>query len=481
MQPVTAPTTVASLRANRAVELLDYLRVPYEVDQGTGGSGDLTWIETGAARMCWPRFSADRPAGAWHLDDVRLFGRLLDDDAAERALGPGWSAATAVHDGDGVARAHVRRGPDGSSFLPFDPDEVVHLIRSESYLGLTTSPLASGSTRLARSFYYRVRPILPRSVQIAMRRGFTSVQQRSTFPRWPIETSLHDVLDLVLGLLGEAAGEPIPWIAPWPTGYDSAVVLTHDVEQQLGHDNIHLLRDIELEHGFRSSWNLVPRRYDVGDETVAALADAGFEVGVHGLYHDGRDLESEKMLRRRLPEMREWAERWHAVGFRSPATHRTWELMPLLHFDYDSSYPDTDPYEPVGGGCCSWLPFMNDDLVELPITLPQDHTLYEILRAPAAAHWCAKADAVADRGGMALLITHPDYMLDAARLDDYRAFLAHTAERAGVWRALPRDVSAWWRRRGTSSVVRHEDRWAVTGPAAADAAVVFGPLGAWRP
>jgi hypothetical protein len=476
MQPVAAPTRAASLRANHAVELLDYLRVPYEVDPAAGDSDDLTWIETGSAHVCWPRFSSEQPASAWHLGDVRLFGRLLEDDAAERTLGRGWSREDAVRDSNDVVRAHVRRDADGSVFLPFDPDEVVHLIRSERYLSLTTSALASGSTRLARSLYYRVRPLLPRPVQIAMRRGFTSVQHRSTFPRWPIETSLHDVLDLVLAVLGEAGGSPVPWIAPWPAGYGSAVVLTHDVEQQVGYENIHLLRDLELEHGFRSSWNLVPRRYAVGDDVVAELAATGFEVGVHGLYHDGRDLESARMLRRRLPEMQEWAERWHAVGFRSPATHRIWELMPELGFDYDSSYPDTDPYEPVAGGCCSWLPFMNDDLVELPITLPQDHTLYEILRVDAAEHWCAKADEVGDRGGMALLITHPDYMLDANRLDDYRSFLAHVAERADVWRALPRDVSAGWRRRGSSSLVLRDDRWAATGPAAADAAVVFGPL-----
>ena len=83
--------------------------------------------------------------------------------------------------------------------------------------------------------------------------------------------------------------------------------------------------------------------------------------------------------------------------------------MPLLGFDYDSSYPDTDPYEPQPGGCCSWLPFFNGDLVELPITLPQDHTLFEILGASTSALWLDKARFLRDRGGMALMITHPDY------------------------------------------------------------------------
>ena len=50
--------------------------------------------------------------------------------------------------------------------------------------------------------------------------------------------------------------------------------------------------DAEVEAGCRSSWNLVPKRYEVADATVSDLRARGFEVGVHGLYHDGRDLES---------------------------------------------------------------------------------------------------------------------------------------------------------------------------------------------
>ena len=171
--------------------------------------------------------------------------------------------------------------------------------------------------------------------------------------------------------------------------------------------------------GVRSSWNLVPKRYHVDDETVAALTSAGFEVGVHGLYHDGRDLESERMLRKRLPEIRRYAERWRAVGFRSPATNRDWSLMPLLGFDYDSSFPDTDPFEPQAGGCCSLLPYFNGDLVELPITLPQDHTLFVLLGRADEATWVEKAEAIRAIGGMALLITHPDYMCSPHRMEAY--------------------------------------------------------------
>jgi hypothetical protein len=169
--------------------------------------------------------------------------------------------------------------------------------------------------------------------------------------------------------------------------------------------------------------------------------------------------------------MHENAKRWGAVGFRSPATHRTWGLMPLLGFDYDSSYPDTDPFEPQGGGCCSWWPFFNGDLVELPITLPQDHTLFAILRRDDESAWVEKASLLRDRGGMSLLITHPDYMLEPRFTALYGRFLEAFAGDDRMWHALPRDVSAWWRRRAASTVESRDGEWRVVGPASDEAAV----------
>jgi hypothetical protein len=214
-------------------------------------------------------------------------------------------------------------------------------------------------------------------------------------------------------------------------------------------------------------------RYRVEPDVVDELTARGFEVGVHGLYHDGRDLASAELLAERLPAMREHARAWGAVGFRSPATHRQWELMPMLGFDYDTSYPDTDPFEPQSGGCCTWLPYFNRDLVELPITLPQDHTLFAILRREDERAWVEKAAAIRDRGGMALIITHPDYMLERRFLDVYARFLAAFGDDPSLWRVLPRDVSAWWRRRAESRIVPAGDGWRVEGAAAAEATVAL--------
>jgi peptidoglycan/xylan/chitin deacetylase (PgdA/CDA1 family) len=198
------------------------------------------------------------------------------------------------------------------------------------------------------------------------------------------------------------------------------------------------------------------------------LGREGCEVGVHGLHHDGRDLESLEVLRERLPAIRSYARRWGAVGFRAPATQRTWAWMPLLGFEYDSSSPDSDPYEPIPGGCCSWLPFFNEGMVELPITLPQDHTLFAILGHRDGSLWIDKARRIRDRGGMALILTHPDYARDPVLLEAYRSLLALVQGDETAWHALPREVSDWWRRRAASWLEATETGWEIRGPAAAD-------------
>jgi peptidoglycan/xylan/chitin deacetylase (PgdA/CDA1 family) len=440
--------------APAAVSLFDDLRVPYAVVPGerdrisTAGGRELRWAS---------------PSGSPtenRLGQIPVFAPVLPDAAAAKLLGPGWEPAEAVGPGS------IWRSAGGDVFLPFDPGVAIATLRSEAY--------GQDRRSLARAAYYRLRPAMPRPLQLALRRSFARIQARTAFPRWPLEPALHDLQARLLDLLAGVAGEPVPTIAPWPAGYDWALVLTHDVETAAGYANVGPVRELEEAHGLRSSWNLVPERYAVDDEDVRELQAAGHEVGVHGLRHDGRDLTH---LDERLPAIRAAAERWGARGFRFPATHRDWETMPRLGFEYDSSYPDTDPFEPRSGGCCSWLPFFNGDLVELPITLPQDHTVFTILRRDEAL-WIDKIEALRRRGGMALLITHPDYMLGGPVLEAYARLLAHYAEDASAWCALPSVVAAWWRRRAGSRIERVDGDWRVLGPATGEAAIACAEEGA---
>jgi hypothetical protein len=78
---------------------------------------------------------------------------------------------------------------------------------------------------------------------------------------------------------------------------------------------------------------------------------------------------------------------------------------------------------------------------------------------------------------MVLILTHPDYALDPRVVEGYRRLLTTYEGDPTVWRALPREVSAWWRRRSESTVEAAEGGWVVRGPAASDGRVRFARSG----
>ena len=414
--------------------------------------------------------------GRYQLKGFTFFGHVAVDAAVPGALsqlGHGWHPTERIFDNTGQPCAAIWRDGDGSVFVPFDPAEVMQQFWSERYGQVGSSPVALRGRAAVLRGYYLVRPALPRRLQLRLRRAFTKVQARSSFPRWPVEDSLHSLYAWLFDLVAELAGQPVPYLDLWPDGRSWALVLTHDVETEDGYRNLELLRGPEREHGYRSSWNFVPLRYRVTDDTLRTLRDEGCEIGVHGLRHDGRDLGSRRLLARRLPVMRQYADCWQASGFRAPATQRRWEWMPKLGFDYDSSYSDTDPYEPQPGGCCSYLPYFNENMVELPITLPQDHTLFSILQRPDAEVWIQKAEFLRERGAMMLLLTHPDYAHDPRVAEGYRSLLDRFRHDNSVWHALPREVATWWRQRANSSIRIDGDGWRIEGPAAASGRIRF--------
>jgi hypothetical protein len=339
---------------------------------------------------------------------------------------------------------------------------------------------AGGSRRLLPlSAYYGVKPLLPRRLQIAMRRLYAKRQMRTEFPRWPIEPLLVERRRAELAAEVERrGGEPLPTIANWPDGKRFAAILTHDVEGPAGVANVRRIVELERRHGFVSSWNFVAEWYPLEDGLLDYVRDAGCEVGLHAIKHDCKLFEGRANFEAELPAIHRYLAAWDAAGFRSPATHRNAEWMPELGALYDSSFPDTDPFEPQPGGCCSILPFFLGEMVELPITLVQDHTLWEILRQDTIEHWTGKSDWIAANGGLINLITHPDYLDTPARLRMYEEFLEYLAARRGGWHALPRDVAAWWRTRAALRCVEDGEGAWIEGEGAERARIAWvGPGG----
>jgi hypothetical protein len=221
------------------------------------------------------------------------------------------------------------------------------------------------------------------------------------------------------------------------------------------------LAGIEKELGFCSSFNFVPEKYPVSPQVRDALVMSGFEVGVHDLRHDGRLFSSEKAFSRRVQTINHYLESWGAVGFRSGSMYHNLAWMHKMDIEYDSSTFDTDPFEPQPDGVRTifplWIenPSGNGGYIELPYTLPQDMTIFVLLRQKDTRTWKEKLDWIADKGGMVLFVTHPDYMhwtgekrrIDEYPIELYQDFLAHVKEkyRSQYWNVLPRDLARYWR------------------------------------
>jgi predicted glycosyltransferase len=337
--------------------------------------------------------------------------------------------------------------------------------------------------------YYAIKPLIPWSVRMGVRRRLAAQKRRECADVWPIKAGSEN--------------PPAGWPG-WPEGKQFALVLTHDVEGRKGLEKVHRLMELEKSLGFRSGFNLIPEgEYEVPVELRNSLTDGGFEVGVHDLKHDGRLFLSREDFARNAARINHYLKSWGAVGFRSGFMLHNLKWLHDLNLTYDCSTFDTDPFEPQPEGENTIFPFWIDaptdkstasqqpmalpagsgsacsrrgGYVELPYTLPQDSTLFLLLGETSPEIWTRKLDWIAQHGGMALVGVHPDYIRFKGEpasprtypVEHYTQFLEYAKARfAGrYWQALPKEVAEY--------VDRHERQTRINGSTQA------GPPGSSR-
>src|SRR5882724_736773 len=327
---------------------------------------------------------------------------------------------------------------------------------------------------LRNKIYYTVKPFIPASLRAAIRRKLALRLRDSIGNIWPI--------------MPGSERPPENWTG-WPQGKKFALVLTHDVESATGLGKTRQLMELELKYGVRSSFNFVPESdYRVARELREELTQNGFEVGIHDLKHDGLLYQSPREFSQRAARINHYLAEWQAVGFRSAFMLRKLDWLHELDIQYDASTFDTDPFEPQPEGYHTifplWIPRFStpsgkadrssrnslsrncgDQLstvsssrggyVELPYTLPQDSTLFVLLQEKTPAVWLRKLDWIAQHGGMALVLTHPDYMISSGShrksgdypIQLYRQLLDYIQDKysGDYWFALPKEIAAYAR------------------------------------
>ena len=297
------------------------------------------------------------------------------------------------------------------------------------------------------TLYYRIRPFIPRSVQILVRRQYALLKRPFYRNVWPID---HN-----------AGTPPTNWKG-WPDNKKFALILTIDVESQRGLERLPELVEIQKEFGFRSCFNFVGEDYLVPDSLLQSLKDSGFEIGVHGLRHIGNLFRTFGEFSRQAVRINQILKQWGAVGFRCPCMYHNLDWIHHLDIEYDLSTFDTDPFEPQSDGVGSIFPFWVSNpngggYVELPYTVPQDFTTFILLGGKNIDLWRHKIDWVVERGGMVLTNNHPDYInfgnsklaSDEYPVSIYRDFLDYisTTYKDQYWHALPRVAARFWRER----------------------------------
>jgi len=160
-----------------------------------------------------------------------------------------------------------------------------------------------------RNAYYFLKPLIPRSVQLALRKEYAVVQAKESFPSWPIEPIVVDIVHRCLrNTISQSEAGAVHRIAPWPEETSFAFAITHDVDCATGLRQAHALAEIENALGFVSSWNIVPERHPIDWKIVEKLQSRGCELGVHGLTHDGNLFQSRKIFEHRVAKINQYAK-----------------------------------------------------------------------------------------------------------------------------------------------------------------------------
>jgi hypothetical protein len=361
--------------------------------------------------------------------------------------------------------------------LPFDLAEVAHNLRYELYTNPTRSDKSALESVLNRIYYF-LRPSLP----IAIRRHLQTLRlsgwDKLPFPHWPVDRSVDNLFEQVVLLSLKARGlGRIPFVWFWPHGASSCAIMTHDVETTRGRDFSATLMDLDDSFGIKASFQVVPEnRYEVTPQYLESITKRGFELAVQDLNHDGHLYRSRQEFQERASRINAYGRKWGAEGFRSAILYRRQEWFDALEFSYDMSVPNVAHLDPQRGGCCTVMPYFVGKVLELPVTVTQDYSLFHILKRHSIALWERQIELIMEKHGLINMIVHPDYITTPQERQTYEALLGHFAllrKEKGLWISTPDQVNRWWRQRAQMTIVEDGDRLRIDGPGKERACIAY--------
>jgi hypothetical protein len=262
--------------------------------------------------------------------------------------------------------------------------------------------------------------------------------------------------------------ERVPFIWFWPDGASACSIVTHDVEAEAGYRFCPALMSLDERFGIPASFQIVPEeRYEVARGFLDETKARGFEINVQDLNHDGRLFRDYDEFVRRVAKINRYGQEFGAKGFRAAMLYRNQDWFNLLRFDYDMSVPNVAHLDPQRGGCCTVMPYFIGDMLELPVTTTQDHTLFNVLNDHSIALWRQQSERVMEQHGLLSFIVHPDYIVSSQPRKVYTQlleFLTDLRAVKNVWIARPGEVDQWWRQRSQMRLTSRHGELVVEGP-----------------
>lgn len=257
---------------------------------------------------------------------------------------------------------------------------------------------------------------------------------------------------------------------PWPRGHRGACVISVDVDGEvplLWRSRGESLRLAELEQrrfgpraGLPRLLDLfadanitasfyVPGYYvDTYPRQVAAIAEAGHEIGLHGYLHEPPTQVSKSDFRAALERGTDSILEVVGVrpaGFRSPSWDMTADAFDALvefGLGYDSSMMGLD------------LPYRLGGITEIPVQWTLDDApFYRYVGAGTssyppvrpkelAARWCEELDAAGTYNTLAVITVH-DWLSGRATAASALSEVLQHLQDSGLWCATAREVARW--------------------------------------
>lgn len=302
------------------------------------------------------------------------------------------------------------------------------------------------------------------------------VNKSFSYTNFPIEYNSDTLKVLLINsirYLSINSVEFIPFLSKWPSGYEAAMVITHDVDTYDDYKNgLPILRGIEDRHNVKSTWCFVANgsEYIPSSDLLSDLASNGHEIASHGLYHNIRsDLLSSEERKKCMVKSKEILESclngYSIDGYRSPGLTRTFDLCALVEnsgYKYDMSYPDNDHYNirHFGMGVSSHIPYnpiikLNSkykelEILELPLSALQEATLFidqKLNENEAISFWIKKGEQIVSDGGLVVFLFHPSLFKSESRAQMYELLISYFKSKNNLYLTTPTIVVEWWKQR----------------------------------